>query len=276
MTPACSTISIIKDCAGVKLMLRLSQVKKAFAGRLVLDGVDLTLAPGQVVCVTGPSGCGKTTLLNLVAGILLPDAGSVENGLAPVAYVFQEPRLLPWRTVVDNIAFGLKARGVPRAIRRQRATALARRLGLGASCDYYPAELSGGMQQRVAIGRALAIEPKLLLLDEPFSALDFRRRADLHRLLLSLLAEQGVAALFVTHDMAEAVRICHELVVLSAAPARVVGRRTFDQPPLEREAAYIQSEVAQIFAERFAEGMETTPGMDEPYQWQSTNKEMMQ
>ncbi|OTA40904.1 MAG: nitrate/sulfonate/bicarbonate ABC transporter ATP-binding protein, partial [Symbiobacterium thermophilum] len=182
-------------------MLIMEGVSHAYGGHPVLEDIDLRLEPGQVLAIVGRSGCGKTTLLQIASGLLSPTRGRVENRFRRLAYVFQEPRLLPWRTAWQNIAFGLKAMGAPPAEQRRVASALIERLGLAGAADKYPHELSGGMRQRVALGRALAIGPDLLLLDEPFGALDPGLRADMQRLLLDLLAERKVAALFVTHDL---------------------------------------------------------------------------
>jgi NitT/TauT family transport system ATP-binding protein len=205
-------------------MLTLEAVSHSFGQGPVLEGVSLTLAPGQVLAITGPSGCGKTTLLHIAAGLLRPSQGSVTNTFTRSAYVFQEPRLLPWRTARQNLAFGLKAMGVAPAERRAAAERLAARLGLEGALDRYPHQLSGGMRQRVALGRALAVDPDLILLDEPFGALDSARRKSMQDLLLGLLAERGAAALFVTHDLSEAERVGDELLVLSPAPGRILTR----------------------------------------------------
>jgi len=228
-------------------MLTLTAICHDYGTGLVLDRVSLTLEPGSVVALTGPSGCGKTTLLNIAAGLLEPSGGSVESGFLRAAYVFQEPRLLPWRTALDNIAFGLKALGVPAAERRNKARTLGYRMGLDdTALRQYPHQLSGGMRQRVSLGRALAVEPDLLLLDEPFSALDRSRRAELQELLLGLIAERRLAALFVTHDLAEAVRMGDELVMLSPAPSRVSDRFRPDRPPAERDDLYVYETLSAL------------------------------
>lgn len=211
-------------------MLALESVSHAFRQGPVLTGVSLTLEPGRVLAITGPSGCGKSTLLNIAAGLLAPSAGRVACSFRRTAYVFQEPRLLPWRTARENMAFGLKAMGVDRAGRYARVEALAGRLGLGEALGRFPHQLSGGMRQRVALGRALAVEPDLLLLDEPFSAVDPARRGELQELVLGLLAERNLAAVIVTHDLAEAEHMAHEWLLLSAAPGRVIERRRKQTP----------------------------------------------
>lgn len=179
--------------------------------RPIFDGLDLDVEPGEVVALLGPSGCGKSTLLRLAAGLLEPARGRVE--VSSTALVFQDPRLLPWRTVRGNLEFA----GCP----MDRAEALLERVGLPDVLDRRPSELSGGMAQRVGVVRALAREPELLLLDEPFAAVDPLRREDLQDLLVELLADRRGRALLVTHDVAEAVRVGHRVVVLSGQPSRI-------------------------------------------------------
>jgi NitT/TauT family transport system ATP-binding protein len=203
-------------------MLKLVDIRHDYGQGPVLDGVSLELLPGRVTAIAGPSGCGKSTLLAIAAGLLAPQSGQVVNRFDRTAFVFQEPRLLPWRRTIANIAFGLKALGSDFPERTQKAEALANRLGLAGALDKYPHQLSGGMRQRVALGRALAVEPDLLLLDEPLGAQDPERRAELQDLLRSLIAERGTAALLVTHDAAEAERMADQVIFLSAAPGRVL------------------------------------------------------
>ncbi|MFG1370992.1 ATP-binding cassette domain-containing protein [Xanthobacter oligotrophicus] len=217
-------------------MLALERLHLAFDGVPVLAGIDLAVKPGELVVLLGPSGCGKTSLLRLAAGVEAARAGRVANGFARTAMVFQDPRLMPWANARDNAAFGLKALGMARSERRAAAEAILRRLGLSAAdLGKRPAQLSGGMQQRVAIARAFALRPDLVLMDEPFSALDVGLRGDLQALLRAEVEGAGAAALFVTHDITEAVRLADRIVVLSPRPARVMA--DLPQKPIPPEAA---------------------------------------
>jgi NitT/TauT family transport system ATP-binding protein len=201
-------------------------------GRLpVLDGLDLTVAAGGIVALIGPNGSGKSTLLRVIAGLLAPDHGSVTLDGDPVTapdprigLVFQEPRLLPWRSAADNITYPLELAGWPRPRRDERLADLTRLVALDPGVmTNRPAELSGGQQQRVALARALALEPEVLLLDEPFSALDAlsRERFDLE--LLRLWEASGPTIVMVTHSIGEAILIADRVVVLSPRPGRVVA-----------------------------------------------------
>lgn len=205
-------------------MLRFEDISLAFGGRPVVDGLDFEVNAGEVIVVLGRSGCGKSTALRLAAGLLQPGRGRLLNTFARTVCVFQEPRLLPWMSARDNAAFGLKALGVPRSQRQSRATALLRQFGLdGDDCEKYPGALSGGMAQRVAIARALAIEPQLVLMDEPFGALDAGLRREMQDIVRRAVSAAGVGVLFVTHDVTEAVRLADRIVVFSSSPAKVVA-----------------------------------------------------
>jgi NitT/TauT family transport system ATP-binding protein len=205
-------------------MLTISALHMDFAGKAAIAGLELTIAAGEFVVALGPSGCGKTTLLRLAASALAPTSGSVVNDFERIGMVFQEPRMLPWFDAVDNAAFGLKALGLPSTERKRAARGILRRLGLSdEDCAKRPAALSGGMRQRVAITRALAIEPGLLLMDEPFVALDVALRRTLQNLVREEADRMGAAVLFVTHDVAEAVRLASRIIVLSPRPAALVA-----------------------------------------------------
>jgi sulfonate transport system ATP-binding protein len=201
----------------------------AASPRLILDRISLDIPAGQFVCVLGPSGCGKSTLLNALAGFVAPASGrvSVDGDLvtAPGAdrgVVFQDPTLFPWKTVIENVSLGplLAGRGAAEAERIGRS--LLARVGLSSRCDSFPKQLSGGMQQRVGIARALANDPRVLLMDEPFGALDAQTRSMMQRVLLDVWEEVGVTVLFVTHDIDEAVVLADRIVIMSASPGRFI------------------------------------------------------
>ena len=229
-------------------MLILEEIFHGYEGLKVINGISLTLLSGQILCLSGPSGCGKTTLLKIIAGLIAPHGGKFQNFFSRTSYVFQEPRLLPWFNTLENIAFGLRAKKVPASKRQQIAFNLAKELGIEQAANKYPHQLSGGMQQRVALGRALAVEPDLLLLDEPFSSLDIGRRRKLQDLILKLLSDRNLAAVVVSHDLAEAVRLGNSLVILSPSPSRVVYEWEPKLPAIERDSSYTYNAVSRLLA----------------------------
>jgi NitT/TauT family transport system ATP-binding protein len=188
----------------------------------VIDRLDLEVGRQEVVALVGPNGSGKSTLLRLIAGLLPPGRGAIATS-GSVGLVFQEPRLLPWRSTIDNVTYPLELQAIPVAERRERGRALLAQVGVEGFVDARPGELSGGMRQRVAIARALAREPAILLLDEPFSALDALTRERFDVELLHLWARIGTTILLVTHDVREALFLADRVVVLSERPARIAG-----------------------------------------------------
>lgn len=211
------------------------------------DNVSLEIGDEEFMVLLGPSGCGKSTLLNMAACLLESTEGRVENTFSRTAVVFQEHRLLPWRRAIDNIGFGLKALGQPKPERHETAQRLAARMGLlPIDLDKFPHELSGGMRQRVALARALAVDPDLLLLDEPFSALDVGLKRDLQDLVAGLIRERQLTCVFVTHDLSEAVRLSHEIVVLAPAPGRIVHRHAIVEPYEARSETFVFRNVAEL------------------------------
>jgi NitT/TauT family transport system ATP-binding protein len=216
--------------------VRLTGVSKRYGSGarsvLALDQVSLTARQGEFVCLIGASGCGKSTLLSLVAGLDSATAGQVDVGGRRVAMMFQEPGLLPWLTAAGNVELALRARGVPRAQRRQRTSELLALVRLSGFGSKRPHELSGGMRQRVALARALAQDADVLLMDEPFGALDAMTRDLLHDELDRICGEQSLTVLFVTHNVREAVRLGDRVIVLSSRPGRVIEeyRVPRDQP----------------------------------------------
>ncbi|HYD75961.1 ABC transporter ATP-binding protein [Ramlibacter sp.] len=227
--------------------LRIRGLSHRYGLTEVLAGIDLDLAPGETLALIGPSGCGKSTLLHLVAGLLVPSEGTLANGFRRIGCMFQQPRLLPWKSTLDNIALGLKARGEARADRRERAAAMARWLGLtDEDMAKFPHALSGGMQSRVALGRALVVAPDLLLLDEPFSALDVGLKAELYGLLRARVAEVGSAVLMITHDLMEAVRLADRILMMAPGPGRLVRSFTLSQPQAVRSEAWIYRTAGEL------------------------------
>ncbi len=197
-------------------------------GVQALADVAFAVDSGEFLCVVGPSGSGKTTLFRIIAGLEEPTEGVVSLDGEPIdgpgadlGVVFQEYHLFPWRTVAGNVGFGPEKRGVPAAERERRVAELLELVGLAGNEDSYPRELSGGMKQRVALARALALDPTLLLMDEPFGAVDAQTRAMLQDELLDIWAETGKTVLFVTHDVEEAVKLADRVVVMGTEPGHV-------------------------------------------------------
>ncbi|WP_100444692.1 ABC transporter ATP-binding protein [Glycomyces xiaoerkulensis] len=195
---------------------------------VALENLDLEVEPGEFVCVVGASGSGKSTLLRLLDGMLTPTKGTITSGSAPVAgpsrdraMVFQSDNLLPWSTVIDNVAYGLTLGGMRRSRARQAALRQLELVGLADSAGQYPRELSGGMRQRVNIARALAVDPQVLLLDEPFAALDAQTREIMSAELLRIWSTDRKTVVFITHQIDEAVYLADRVVVLSARPGTV-------------------------------------------------------
>jgi len=202
----------------------------------VLEGFDLSVARGEFVAIVGASGVGKSTLLRAIMGLARPLAGRLtveareQPQRRPVAMVFQDPRLLPWRRVAANLAFGLEGLGLTRRQRRERAERLLARVGLADYGQRWPRQLSGGQQSRVGLARALAVEPDLLLMDEPFAALDAITRRAMQDELLRLWRDSGISVLFVTHDIDEAVYLADRVVLLGGSPAHAMGHYPIDAP----------------------------------------------
>ena len=209
-----------------------------------LDQVSLTAAPGEFTCLIGASGCGKSTLLNLVAGLDQPTSGEISVG-GRVALMFQEPGLFPWLTAAGNVELALRARGLGKAERRQRTAELLDTVHLTGFGGKLPHQLSGGMRQRVALARALAQDADVLLMDEPFGALDAMTRDVLHDELDRICAGRQLTVLFVTHNVREAVRLGDRVVVLSSRPGRVIAE--FDVP-IERPRRIDSAPVAELAA----------------------------
>jgi NitT/TauT family transport system ATP-binding protein len=234
-----------------------------------LAGISLAVGEGEFCTIIGPSGCGKSTLLGMVAGLVSADTGRVLIDGAPVdgpdprrvATVFQDPGLFPWRTSLENVAFGLEVQGVDRTRRRKVAADLLGPLGLGGFAEKYPRELSGGMKQRVAIGRALAIDTRILLMDEPFGALDEQTRVLMGEWLLDIWRRTGKTVLFVTHSLGEALALSTRVVVMTARPGRIKSVLELPQPyPRAMESAALVSLRAKLWNEIREESLRAMGG----------------
>ena len=211
-------------------LLEISGVAKSFADTVVLAPTDLRIDEGSFVSIVGPSGCGKSTLFNIIAGLLAPDAGAVTlegrdivGATGHGGYMLQKDLLVPWRSVEDNITMAARLTRRVTEADRSEARQIARRYGLGEFLDHYPKALSGGMRQRVAFMRTLVTHQKLLLLDEPFGALDAQTRLDMQRWLLDVWRESGRTVLFITHDVDESIFLSDRILVMSPRPGRVVA-----------------------------------------------------
>jgi len=207
-------------------------------------GVSFSIRDGEVVSLIGPSGCGKSTLLNIGSGLAAPSEGlvlvdgeRVEGPNAQVAFMLQKDLLLPWRTVAGNVMFGVEIQGVPAAECRRRAQSLLANFNLGEFSRHYPHQLSGGMRQRVALARTLAVDPHVLLLDEPFSAVDAQTRMVLQRDLAQTLKKAGKTALLITHDLAEAVTLSDRVLVMSQRPGTIIDEIVIDMPQRDNPIA---------------------------------------
>ncbi len=232
---------------GAQPLIRIAGVDKVYAtGTVALSEVDLSIGAGEFVSLLGPSGCGKSTLLRLIAGLGAPTAGTIEwpqarfdAGGEPerdLSFVFQEPTLLPWKTVSDNVYLPLKLAGLSRRAAGERVAETLRMVGLEAFAGSYPRELSGGMKMRVSIARALVVRPRVLLMDEPFAALDEITRFRLNDDLLDLWQSQRWTVVFVTHSVFESVYLSNRLVVMSARPGRISADLRIDAPYPRGEA----------------------------------------
>jgi NitT/TauT family transport system ATP-binding protein len=222
--------------------IRLEGISHSYDDFEVMRDITLDIASGQIVCIVGPSGCGKSTLLRFIGGLERPQKGEVlqigappAGCLNPLTYVFQDFALLPWRSVWGNISLVLEDHGVPGADAKAIITDVLARTKLADFADALPKQLSGGMKQRVAIARALAVNPAVMLMDEPLSALDSQTRELLMDDLLDLWARQPFTAVYVTHNLAEAVRLGHKVVVLSRRPGQIREVVEIDKPLAERE-----------------------------------------
>jgi NitT/TauT family transport system ATP-binding protein len=242
-----STTPVVEDSS--RAAVSIDHVSKVFGTQgnalHALDNITVDVAAGEFVCLLGASGCGKSTLLNLIAGLDRPSAGAIETHDARTTLMFQESALFPWLTARGNVELPLKIRKVPRAERRKRADELLEIVNLSAFGGKLPHELSGGMRQRVALARSLAQEADVLLMDEPFGALDAMTRDVLHEELERVWSESGLTVIFVTHNVREAVRLGDRVILLSSRPGRVVEEYPIE---IERPRRLDSVEVATLAA----------------------------
>ncbi len=245
--------------------IEIAGVTKQYgSARSVLQSIDLVVPKQEFISIIGPSGCGKSTILKLIAGLVAPTSGTIRvDGMTPlnaretVSFVFQDATLLPWRTVQDNVGLGLELERVPAERREKEISALLDLVGLKQVASAYPRELSGGMKMRVSIARALATSPRLMLLDEPFAALDEMSRDRLNEEILRLRAEQNWTAVFVTHSVPEAVFLSDRIVVLAPNPGRIYAEFRVELPA-PRTAAIRTSPEFDAIASRVAHTLRET------------------
>lgn len=231
-----------------------------------VTNVSFSVRDGEVVSLIGPSGCGKSTLLNIGAGLVAPSEGAalidgqaITGPTAHVAFMLQKDLLLPWRTVAENVAFGAEIQRVPVVERRRRAIAQLENLNLHEFANHYPHQLSGGMRQRVALARTLAVDPHVLLLDEPFSAVDAQTRMILQRELAQMLRAAGKTALLITHDLMEAVVLSDRVLVMSQRPGRLVDEITIELPQRVDPMARRHNPGANDYVTRLMDRLEIAP-----------------
>lgn len=230
-------------------MLTLNNISTDLMGETIVHDLSLSVKAGEVVCLYGPSGCGKTTILRLIAGLIDLDEGTIQNTFASTTYLFQEHRLLPWRTVWENIALVRKDSDTKPI--RQKIADILHQLNLDESDWHkYPHELSGGMRQRVSLGRALITEPQLLLMDEPFSALDFDLKQNLQDLILQRVQQNEMSVILVTHDRQEVLRMVNKLYILTdEKPTQYQRIVTLDTPFKERDVKFVETHLKPHFWE---------------------------
>ena len=233
--------------------LRVENLSFSFGFKEILKDINFTLEKGKVVSIVGPSGGGKTTLLHLCAKLLTLEEGKIRNSFKSSSFAFQEARLLPWKNVIDNISLGLKAKNV----KKQKADELSRNIALkfGLQIDdfeKFPKDLSGGMKQRVSFARALVLNPSLLFLDEPFSALDIGLKKELQSLLIEEINTNQLSILFITHDLMEAIKLSDEILVLKAEPVgHIVKSFKIDTPREKRDDSFVYEQTAKLLSDEY-------------------------
>ena len=228
--------------------LIVKDVSHSFGFDVILKDINFKLEKGKVLSIVGPSGGGKTTLLHLCAHLLDLEEGKIKNSFESSSYAFQEPRLLPWKNVIENISFGLKAKNIKKEKREELSKEIALKFGLEEDdFEKFPKDLSGGMKQRVSFARAMVTNPSLLFLDEPFSALDIGLKKELQTLLVKAIEEKKLSVLFITHDLMEAIKLSDEILVLKAEPVgHIVETFKYDLQKSLRDDEFVYQETAKL------------------------------
>ena len=222
-------------------------VNHHFGFTKILENINFTLNKGEVLSIVGPSGGGKTTLLHLCAKLLALQEGSIKNSFLSSAFAFQDARLLPWKNVIDNISFGLLAKGYEKDEAKKLSTDIALRFGLEKEdLKKYPKDLSGGMRQRVSFARALVLKPSLLFLDEPFSALDIGLKQELQSQLIEEVTNNNLTILFITHDIMESIRLSDKILLLESDPGYIIKEFVYKLPQQKRDDKFVYNETAKI------------------------------
>ncbi|MCP4971547.1 MAG: ATP-binding cassette domain-containing protein [Arcobacter sp.] len=231
--------------------LLVQNVSHSFGFDDILKDINFKLEKGKVLSIVGPSGGGKTTLLHLCANLLDLETGKIKNSFKNSSYAFQEPRLLPWKNVIDNISFGLKAKGIKKFKRDEEAKQIALEFGLEEDdFEKFPKDLSGGMKQRVSFARAMVLKPSLLFLDEPFSALDIGLKKELQSLLIKTIKKYNLSVLFITHDLMEAIKLSNEVLVLKANPVgHIVTTFKYDLSQEFRDDKFVYEETVKLLSD---------------------------
>ena len=231
--------------------LKVENLSFSFGFKEILKNINFKLNKGEVVSIVGPSGGGKTTLLHLCAKLLTLEDGKIRNSFNSSSFAFQEARLLPWKNVIDNIALGLRAKNIKKEKANDLAKDIALKFGLQIDdFEKFPKDLSGGMKQRVSFARALVLNPSLLFLDEPFSALDIGLKKELQSLLIEEINTNKLSILFITHDLMEAIKLSDEILVLKAEPVgHIIKKFSFDLPKIQRDNKFVYEQTAKLLSD---------------------------